>query len=146
MGLPSTQMVSVSGSALVPSSVMTWPWRVTRPAVMISSALRREAMPAEARIFWRRVSIGEEDNSDQRTDSRIQVSLEEYFTMRFGWVRGKRKDNAEARRTQRLRREENPRTQAEACATGAKELLAGGVFFRGRGSRCRCRLLRCGRR
>jgi len=39
--------------------VTIWPLRVTRPEVMISSALRREAMPAEARIFWRRVSIGE---------------------------------------------------------------------------------------
>src|SRR5208283_4951277 len=47
-------MVSVSGSALVPCSVTIWPLRVTRPAAMISSALRREAMPAAARIFWRR--------------------------------------------------------------------------------------------
>jgi len=98
MGLLSTRMLSVSGSALVPSSVTIWPLRVTRPAVMISSALRREAMPAEARIFWRRVSMGmEEDNSDQIADNRMRVSFEEHFTMRFEWgeERGK-KDNAEA--------------------------------------------------
>jgi len=60
MGFPSTVIVSVSGSALVPSSVTIWPLRETRPEVMISSALRREAMPAEARIFWRRCCMGED--------------------------------------------------------------------------------------
>jgi hypothetical protein len=74
---------------------------------MISSALRREAMPAEARIFWRRVSIREEDNSDQIADNRTQISSEGYFTMRFGWMRGKRKDNAEARSARRLRRDKD---------------------------------------
>src|SRR5260221_376080 len=72
MGLLSTRMVSVSGSALVPSSVTIRPLRETRPAVMISSALRREAMPAEARIFWRRVCM-----------------RKDYFTMR---LRGERKE------------------------------------------------------
>jgi hypothetical protein len=64
-------------------------------------------MPAEARIFWRRVSIGEEDNSHPGADSRMGVSLEEHFTMRLGL--GREKDNAEARSAQRLRREEKPK-------------------------------------
>ncbi len=58
-GWPSTQMTSRSGSALVPCSVTTAPLSVTRPAAMISSALRREAMPAAARIFWRRSGMAE---------------------------------------------------------------------------------------
>jgi len=50
-----------------------------------------------------------EDNSDQIAVNRKRVSLWEHFTMRFGWVREKRKDNAEAQRTLRLRREEKPK-------------------------------------
>src|SRR5580692_3305084 len=45
------QITSLSGSAFVPCSVTTFPLRVTRPAAMISSALRREAMPDAAMIF-----------------------------------------------------------------------------------------------
>src|SRR5512136_141214 len=44
-------MESLSGSALLPSSVTTWPFTATRPAVMRSSAARREVMPAWASIF-----------------------------------------------------------------------------------------------
>src|SRR4051812_5242499 len=47
-------MWSVAGSALAPSCVMVWPFTVTRPEVINSSALRREAMPAAAMIFCKR--------------------------------------------------------------------------------------------
>src|SRR6476661_3420323 len=49
-------MASVSGFALSPSPA-TSPLTVTCPASIISSALRREAMPALARIFWSRSSL-----------------------------------------------------------------------------------------
>src|SRR5258708_22774 len=52
MGVPSTGIASVSGSALVPSSGTIWPLRVTRPEVMISSAFRRRGGPAGAGVFW----------------------------------------------------------------------------------------------
>src|SRR5580704_15885380 len=44
----------MSGSALVPSSVTTVPFTFTWPALINSSALRREAIPAAAIIFCRR--------------------------------------------------------------------------------------------
>src|SRR5580693_2543254 len=47
-------MWSTSGSALLPSSVTTVPFTFTWPALMSSSALRRDAMPAAAIIFCRR--------------------------------------------------------------------------------------------
>src|SRR5262245_9041928 len=50
-------MTSSSGSAFEPSSVMTCPFTVTRPALIKSSAWRRDATPACARIFWRRSCI-----------------------------------------------------------------------------------------
>src|SRR5215467_13656233 len=52
--LPSTFTWSVERSALLPSSVTVWPFTLTRPWVISSSALRREAMPAAAMIFCRR--------------------------------------------------------------------------------------------
>src|SRR6185437_5837410 len=52
--LPSTLMWSRCGSALLPSSVITWPFTVTRPCAISSSALRREEIPAAAMIFCRR--------------------------------------------------------------------------------------------
>src|SRR5260370_28900390 len=51
-------MWSLSGSWRVPSSLTTVPLTWTRPSRMISSALRRLAMPAFARIFWRRSPVG----------------------------------------------------------------------------------------
>src|SRR5882757_2253067 len=50
-------MWSVSGSALVPNAVTTVPLTFTWPALISSSALRREAIPAAAIIFCRR-SVG----------------------------------------------------------------------------------------
>src|SRR5258708_15388757 len=50
-GAPSTQITSRSGSAFVPCSTTTFPLSVTRPAAMISSALRRDATPQAAIIF-----------------------------------------------------------------------------------------------
>src|SRR5271166_4599212 len=47
-------MWSVSGSALLPNSVTTVPFTFTWPALINSSALRREAIPAAAMIFCRR--------------------------------------------------------------------------------------------
>src|ERR1051326_1156971 len=47
-------MWSVSRSALLPSSVTVWPFTVTRPCVISSSALRREETPAAAMIFCNR--------------------------------------------------------------------------------------------
>src|SRR5580658_10780851 len=47
-------MWSTSASALVPSSVTTVPLTFTWPALISSSALRREAIPAAAIIFCRR--------------------------------------------------------------------------------------------
>src|SRR5271163_1666351 len=47
-------MWSVSGSALLPSSVTTVPFTFTWPALISSSALRRDAMPAAAMIFCSR--------------------------------------------------------------------------------------------
>src|SRR4051812_13438818 len=44
-------MWSRSRSALVPSSVTIWPFTLTRPCVINSSALRREVTPAAAMIF-----------------------------------------------------------------------------------------------
>src|SRR5688500_7964993 len=49
-------MASRSGSALSPSPA-TRPLTVTKPCSMSSSALRREAMPARARIFCSLSSI-----------------------------------------------------------------------------------------
>jgi hypothetical protein len=60
------------------------------------------------------VSIGEEDSSDQRTDNRMRISLKDYFTMRFGWARGKRKDNAETRMAQRRGRVLTQRAQRKS--------------------------------
>src|SRR5258708_16176642 len=51
-------MWSLSGSWRVPSSLTTVPLTWTRPSRMISSALRRLAMPAFARILWRRSPVG----------------------------------------------------------------------------------------
>src|SRR5277367_2018826 len=42
----------------VPRVLTTTPLTCTRPSRMISSALRRLAMPACARIFWRRSPLG----------------------------------------------------------------------------------------
>ncbi len=56
MGRPSTAITWVSGSAEAPSSATT-PSTVTRPAVMRSSLARREAKPASARAFCRRIFI-----------------------------------------------------------------------------------------
>src|SRR5260370_34676402 len=50
-------MWSVSGSALVPNAVTTVPFTFTWPALISSSALCREAIPAAAIIFCRR-SVG----------------------------------------------------------------------------------------
>ncbi len=50
-------MWSRAPSALVPSSVTILPLTWTRPWVMSSSAWRRLATPAWARIFWRRSSL-----------------------------------------------------------------------------------------
>src|SRR5947209_16691425 len=47
-------MWSCSGSALLPSSVTIVPFTETAPEVISFSALRREAIPAAAMIFWRR--------------------------------------------------------------------------------------------
>jgi len=33
--------------------------------------------------------MGEEDNGNQITDKRMRVSLDRYFTMGFGWMRGR---------------------------------------------------------
>jgi len=63
-----------------------------------------------------------EDNSDQRTDNRKRISLEGHFTMRFGWARGKRKDNAEPRSAQRFRREEEERISTQSTQRGHGEL------------------------
>src|SRR4051812_5468856 len=49
-------MASRSGSALSPSPA-TRPLTVTSPCSISSSALRREATPARARIFWMRSSL-----------------------------------------------------------------------------------------
>src|ERR1700730_2283322 len=51
------EILSRSGSALVPSSVTTSPFRVTRCAVISSSALRRDAIPDAAIIFCNRSSM-----------------------------------------------------------------------------------------
>src|SRR5277367_735962 len=51
-------MWSLDSSALLPSSVMVWPFTVTRPDLISSSAWRREAMPARAIIFCSRSSMG----------------------------------------------------------------------------------------
>src|ERR1700676_3264211 len=48
------EILSRSGSAFVPSSVTTSPFRVTRCAVISSSALRRDAIPDAAIIFCNR--------------------------------------------------------------------------------------------
>src|SRR4029077_5520142 len=48
------EILSRSGSALVPSSVTTSPFSVTRCAVISSSALRRDATPDAAIIFCNR--------------------------------------------------------------------------------------------
>ena len=50
-------MWSRAGSALTPSLVTGWPFTMTRPASIISSALRRLAMPARERIFCKRSSL-----------------------------------------------------------------------------------------
>src|SRR5271154_4726750 len=50
-------MWSRFSSAFVPSSVTTWPFTVISPEVIISSARRREVIPARAIIFCRRSSI-----------------------------------------------------------------------------------------
>src|SRR5512133_999275 len=54
MGIRSTVISSLRGSARVPSSVMVFPFTCTRPSRMICSQARRLSMPAAARIFWRR--------------------------------------------------------------------------------------------
>src|SRR5271154_7294696 len=56
--LPCTLMWSLDSSALLPSSVMVWPFTVTSPDLISSSAWRREAMPARAIIFCSRSSMG----------------------------------------------------------------------------------------
>src|SRR5258708_28575538 len=53
-GFRSTQITSSSGSAFVPCSTTTFPLSVTRPAAIISSALRRDAIPQAAIIFCSR--------------------------------------------------------------------------------------------
>src|SRR5947209_8112135 len=58
IGLPSTSMRSVRGSARTPISVTTLPLTLTRPAAIISSAARREATPALASTFWGRSPTG----------------------------------------------------------------------------------------
>src|SRR5215207_9960802 len=57
MSLPFTLMWSLSGSAFVPSSLMTSPLTVTLPATIRSSACLREATPAAEMSFCRRCSI-----------------------------------------------------------------------------------------
>src|SRR3954452_23431813 len=56
MTWPSTFTLSVSRSALEPSSVIVFPFTETRPAIISSSALRRLVIPAWASSFWRRSS------------------------------------------------------------------------------------------
>src|SRR5271157_566633 len=127
MGFPSTQITSDCGSAFVPCSVTTWPFRVTRPAAMISSALRREAMPAAARIFWRRRGMGEVSYqlsvfSKARTSAQCGIACAEFLTeylelttwdsRRISAIRDqeakrrKRKDNAETQSSQRRKKQE----------------------------------------
>src|SRR5579872_2565844 len=50
-------MTSSAGSALVPNSRTTLPFSSTWPSEISSSALRREATPACARIFCKRSCI-----------------------------------------------------------------------------------------
>jgi len=114
--------------------------------------------------------LGEEDKSDQTIDSRMQVSFLEYFTMRFGWVRGKRKYKAEARSVQRRERgdfntdfaaghlsrlhsgqakdaeKSIPRAQAEACAPWSEvRLRSGDQLTALRLRRGSCKGAHCGR-
>src|SRR5262245_4456929 len=58
MAWPSTLIMSCERSALVPSSRTTLPFTSTLPSWMSCSALRREAMPAWARIFCSRSCMG----------------------------------------------------------------------------------------
>src|SRR5262245_36260281 len=69
-------MWSEERSALLPSSVTVCPFTLTRPCVINSSALRREAIPAAAMIFCRR-SAGTSASRAFRCD------LASYLFVRF---------------------------------------------------------------
>src|SRR5512133_4072695 len=76
-------MSACSGSTFAPSSLTTWPFTVTRPAVISSSQARREAMPAAASTFCKRSSdmsqlyLGTRPGRQRRTCQGIAIKCQQ---------------------------------------------------------------------
>src|SRR5271156_1745046 len=102
-------MWSFASSALLPSSVMVWPFTVTRPDLISSSAWRREAMPARAIIFCSRSSMG------RRLAPWYWYSLTEKRVWSEGEGGGGAKDSRRDEET-----EENPTERGGGPARGAR--------------------------
>src|SRR5262245_31275831 len=74
MRLPPTRIESFSGSARSPSFA-AFPLTKTRPSRIHSSASRREAIPAWARIFWMRTPSPGGRGPGSRASSILRVPL-----------------------------------------------------------------------
>src|SRR5580658_5309867 len=83
-------MWSTSASALVPSSVTTFPFTLTWPALISSSALRREAIPAAAIIFCRRSAGIERASNLAGQLFFLSSGLGDVFRLRIGLMRLRR--------------------------------------------------------